>query len=373
MPHPKTKAICIEETSQQAHLSPAQKKFNELIQKIDAQNKLLSTWQETIPQCQQEIARKLTPLQDTFCTHQAEMVALLDNLYTTHKFTHSQQNKIEYLITSLCEELISQHGRDDLKPIYDYYSGHNYDDAIQENNELADELLKSMFEKEFGVEFNDDEFDFSNPEETAARLKEKMQEQQKQAEEFRAKRKKSAKQLAKEAREKEEEAVTNKSIQAIYRQLVAALHPDRELDPMERERKTELMQKVTVAYGKKDLLQLLELQMNIEQIDQKGINHIAEDRLKQYNAILQNQLTELRHKVKQMEMDIRRMTGLAPHEHLSPKRFSTLLDADIRMLRTQINRMQHNLRLFSNVTQFKIWLKSYHIPEPEYDSLFDDF
>ena len=78
MPHHKIKAVRIEETQQQTDLSPAQKKFNGLIQKIDTQKKLLATWQEVIPQFQQEIAGKLTPLRDTFCNHQADMVVMLD-------------------------------------------------------------------------------------------------------------------------------------------------------------------------------------------------------------------------------------------------------------------------------------------------------
>jgi hypothetical protein len=361
MPHSKIKAIRIEENRQQAYLSPAQKKFNNLIHKIDMQKKLLATWQETIPQCQQEIARKLTPLHDTLCEHQAEMVAVLDTLYTTQKFTYDQQDKIAYLITSMCEKLISRHGREDLKSLYDYYNEQSYDTTAQKSDEMAGELLKSMFEREFGVGLDDDEFDFSDPE---------GMQKHRQAQESRRKRKKSAKQLAEEAREQEEETNIRKSIQAVYRQLVAALHPNRELDPVERERKTGLMQKVTVAYGRKDLLQLLELQLSIEPIDQSKMNNITDDRLKHYNAILQNQLEELQQEVMQVEQNVREMIGLAPYERLSPKRLSALLNEDTRRLRNQINRIQYDLIRFNDVKQFKSWLKGYQIPQSEFDPFF---
>lgn len=367
MSHPEITAVRIEEDPQQACLSPAQKKFNSLIHKIDAQKKLLVTWQETIPQCQQEITRKLAPLRDTFCDHQAKMAVMLDVLYTNEKFTHDQQDKISYLITGMCEALIGVHGREDLKPLYDYHSGQNYNDAASQDNEVTNEMLKSLFEQEFGIDLGDDECDFSDPEATSARLAEKMQEQ---AQKSNTKRKKSAKQLAKEAREQEEETKISKSIQAVYRQLVAALHPDRESDPVERERKTELMQKITVAYGKRDLLQLLELQLSIEQIDQRTISTIADDRLKYYNTILQNQLGELRQEVMQVEQTVREMIGLAPHEPLSPKRLFVLLNEDVRALRSQINRIQHDLRLFDDVKQFKSWLKGYRIPHSEFDPFF---
>ncbi len=369
MSHSKIKVVRIEESQQQAYLSPAQKKFNSLMQKIDAQKKLLATWQEAIPQCQQEIARKLTPLHNIFCEHQAEMVVTLDTLYTTQKFTYDQQDKIAHLITSMCEKLISQHGREDLKPLYDYYSEQSYDAAARESDEMASELLKSMFERELGVELDNDEFDFSDPEGMSARLAEKMQEQR-QAQESRRKRRKSAKQLAEEAREQEEEANISKSIQAVYRQLVAALHPDREPDPVERERKTGLMQKITVAYGKRDLLQLLELQLSIEQIDQSKMNNIGDDRLKHYNTILQTQLEELQQEVMQVEQNVREMIGFAPYERLSPKRLSALLNEDIRRLRNQISHIQHDLMLFNDVKQFKSWLKGYRLPQSKFDPFF---
>jgi len=364
MPRSHHKVVRIEENPQQPRLSPAQKKFNTLIQKIDAQKKLLALWQETIPQYHQEIAGKLTPLRQAYCEHQVEMVTLLDHLYLTEKFTHNQQEKIAHLISEMCQELIHLEGREELKPLYNRYSGSDFDAAVQEGNEIAGEFVKSMFEQEFGVELDDEEFDFSDPERTAQRLAEKMREQQRLAEEARPKRKKTAKQLAKEAREQEEEAHVSKSIQAVYRQLVAALHPDREPDPEERARKTELMQKVTVAYGSKDLLRLLELQLSVEQIDQIKINNIAEDRLKHYNKVLQNQLRELQDEVMSTEMMFKEMAGVSPYHQLTPKRLLGFLNEDIRALRGEITRIEQDLRRFREVKQFKAWLKGYRIPDP---------
>lgn len=371
MSHPTIKVVRIGENQQQSRLSPAQKKFNGLIQKIDVQKKLLASWQETIPQCQQAFAEKLTPLRKTSSEHQAEMVALLDTLYTTQKFTRNQQDKIAQLITAMCEELIVQHGREELKPLYNRYSGWDFDVEAQEEHELVNQLLKSVFEHEFGVELDDSELDLSDPAGTAARLAQRMQGQQHRAEESSPKRKKTAKQLAKEALEQEEKASTSKSLQAIYRQLVAALHPDREPDPVERARKTESMKKVTVAYANKDLLQLLELQLSVEQIDQSKLNNIAEDRLKHYNKILQGQLEELQEEVMLMEMRLKGMTGLAPYEPLSPKQLLGLLNEDISTLRDEIIRIQHELRLFKDVKQFKLWLKDYRFPgKSEFDPFF---
>jgi len=370
MSHHKVKIVHLGQHQKPASLSPAQKKFNALIQKIDAQKKQLAVWQEILPQCQQEIAGKLAPLQKTFSEHQAAMVMLLDTLATTHKFTRNQQEKIAHLITSICEVLISQQGHEELKPIYNRYSEWDFDEAASEGNDMAAAFLKDMFEQEFGIELDMDDFDLSDPEGLADRLTEQMEEKYRQTEEARPKRKKTAKQLAREAREQEEEANVSKSIQAVYRQLVTALHPDREPDMEERARKTELMKKVTVAYGKRDLLQLLELQLSVEQIDQGKINNIAEDRLKHYNKILQSQLEELQEEVMSTQMQFREMAGLSPYESLTPKRVLAMLNEDIRTLREEITHIENDLRQFKDVKQFKSWLRNYRIPEPDFNPFF---
>ncbi len=361
-----TKIIWIKAEQAQAPLSPAQKKFNGLIKKIDVQKKLLAEWQESLTLCQQESAAKLDPLRKIMGEHQAEMALLLDQMFTSHKFTRNQQEKLTHMICALCDGLINMHQRDDMKSLYNRYSGDDFD-------EQAAEMLKEMMKETFGVVLDDDEIDFdlSDPQAAAERIAAKVRQQQEQAEADRPKRKKTAKQLAKEALEQEEAAHVSKSIQAVYRQLVAALHPDREPDPAERERKTELMQRVTVAYSNKDLLQLLELQLAVEQIDQGKLNTIAEDRLKHYNKVLQNQFDELREEVMLMEMQIGSMMQVAPYEVLSPKRIVRMLEADIRTVREMIPRIQEELRRFRDVQQLKQWLKGYRIPEPEFDPLFE--
>jgi curved DNA-binding protein CbpA len=69
-------------------------------------------------------------------------------------------------------------------------------------------------------------------------------------------------------------------VREIYRKLASALHPDRETDEREREAKTALMQRVNQACEAQDLLALLQLQLQIEQIDERHIANAGEQRLK---------------------------------------------------------------------------------------------
>jgi hypothetical protein len=241
---------------------------------------------------------------------------------------------------------------------------------------MAANFLKQMMEQELGITIEDGEFDPNDPEASAERLFAKFKHQQEQAEAetaARPQRKKTAKQLAQEATAAEEAANVSKSIQAVYRQLTSALHPDREQDPVERERKTELMQQVTVAYGNKDLLKLLELQLAVEQIDQHKLSSLSAERLKHYNKILNDQLRELQEEVFLKEEQIRMMLHLAPFEPLSPKRLVMMIKEDVRTMQAGITRIQHDLQAFRDVKQLKAWLKRYHIPEPDFAPFFADF
>jgi hypothetical protein len=357
-----TKVVRIEEAHRQARLSPAQKKFNATIKKIDKQKKLLAVWQETIPRYQQMVAEKFIPLRQTYGKHQVEMVQLLDEHHGNKRFTRNQKKKIGHLICELCSELINTHEREDLKPIYNKYSEFYFDTEDQEAAALAGDFIKSMLECELGIELDDKDVDVNSPEKMAAFVQEKLEAQQRQADERRGKRKKTAKQLEKEARQQAEEAKLGKSIQTVYRQLVTALHPDREQDPVERGRKTELMQQVTVAYGKKDLLQLLELQLAVEQIDQSNLNTIAADRLKYYNKILQGQLEQLMLEVVEIEFMLKQQAGLAPYVSLSPKRLLSTINEDIERLQDEIARIRHDLVTFQDINHLRAWLKEYRIP-----------
>jgi hypothetical protein len=86
----------------------------------------------------------------------------------------------------------------------------------------------------------------------------------------------------------------------------------------EQQRKTDLTQQVTVAYKNRDLLQLLELQLTVEQIDQDAIDSINEDRLKHFNKILQRQSQELKQEIEEVELHMRAAGGLDPFESLTP-------------------------------------------------------
>jgi len=365
-----SQSLQINTSKQAARLTPAQKKFNTLIDRINRQRKRLTEWQEIMPIYQEEVLRTFQPLRDSYAGFQAQMVELLDSHWVNNRFSRLQKQKVSHIISDICVELINDHGRDDLKPIANRHSDIDFDEQQEQMKAMSGDVLRAMLESEFGIYPGDIELDMDDPYGTAEKLGNILEEQQRQAEDQRPRRKKTARQLAREQREKEEESKISQSIRAVYRQLVGALHPDRETDPEEHQRKTDLMQKVTVAYKNRNLLQLLELQLKVEQIDQNAIDSINEDRLNHFNKILQRQSLELKQEIEEVELHMKAAGGLDPFASLTPKKLMSALRKDKKQLELAIYGIQRDLRLFKDIRKVKHWLKTYELPFELPDELF---
>jgi hypothetical protein len=342
-----------------------------LTKKIDKQKKRLFEWTEAIPVYRQKIAQHYEPLIDALNEHKAEWVLLLDQSYDMPLFTKTDKQKLRYLICDLSEFLIAEYNKEDLKPLFNKYSDYNYDSIEQDTDSNVTDIMRDIAENLFNIDLGDD-FDLSSPEKFQAQLEEKMREQA-EAASLNQPRKKTKKQLEKELRQEEEDALASQSVREVYRKLVAVLHPDREPDEEERLRKTELMQRVNLAYGKKDLLKLLELQLEIEQIDPEHLTNIADSRLKHFNKILKEQLSELGQEMEQIEHMFRLSLNLPYYATLTPDYLLRFLTKDIKHVANEIDAIKDEIEIFSHAPALKAWLKSYKIPKNEGRDDFNDF
>jgi hypothetical protein len=365
----KLKAVSIKHAVDPEKLSKTQKQFNKLTQKIDARKKRLAQWQETVPLIQQKIAGEYRMLSEEFSTQRAVLVNLFDRNYPDKRFKKTDKSKLEHLIVSITSDLIELHEMDELKPLHNKYSGYDFDADREENEAEMGTIMKSMLEETLGEEIGD-ELDFSSFENLQASMDEMLRERaareetaRQQAEARRSQRKKTAKQLEKEAKQQEEAQNVSKSLREVYRKLSMALHPDREQDENERERKTEIMQQVNAAYEKKDLLRLLALQLEIEQVDQAHLNNIAEDRLKHFNKLLKEQLEELEQEIAEIEYPFKLQLQLPPFMPVTPQELMSSLDHEIYGLRSDIAGLKQDIEAFEDPANLKAWLKHYKIPK----------
>lgn len=118
------------------------------------------------------------------------------------------------------------------------------------------------------------------------------------------------------------------------------------------------MQRVNKAYDKKELLQLLELQLELEHIDAHTTAGLSEDRLKHFNKILREQLSELEQEILHMEMPLRTQFHMPPYLRLSPSQVIPLLNQDIVELQRDIGRLKQELLAPKDLAAFKLWIKA---------------
>jgi len=331
--------IVIEETLSHP-LSPAQRQYNAMLDKIDKQKVALEQWQQAHHSCQQQITGKYDPLRNSLTQEQLKLLFVLDDALIQHKLNKNQRNQLTDIILHLCEQLIDETDDEAFYTLYQRYQPEAESEVSPEEQAEMDAVMRAAFEDAFGFSL-DEAVDLDDPATIAQALFEQQQSDQQPAQ---RPRKKTAKQQAKEAQEKAEAEAAHQSIQSVYRQLVKALHPDREADADERARKTQLMQAVTVAYEEKNLIKLLELQLQETQVSQ--LHQLNDDKINTFIKLLENQWQQLKAETQQIEANYKYMLGLSPWEKLTPKKLHRFLKADIAQLEQKIKHIQNDRRIF---------------------------
>ncbi|WP_046270502.1 J domain-containing protein [Pseudomonas syringae] len=329
-------------------LSAGQKKFNTLMEKLEARRKLLQQWLSISATCEKLWIEELVPMLSEQAANEMNKLRLLDVAFDQFRLAKKDRHTVLEIICVLTMSLMGGEHDEELKRLYFKYTGNDYD----EEERLQNQRFKSSLEEDLGVELDDD-VDLDSLEDVTRHIEEKLREQTEQAQGAQ----KPKKPTASELRREQEEAEGSQSLREIYRKLVSALHPDREQDADERDRKTALMQRVNEAYEGDDLLALLKMQMEIEQIDQSHIDSISDKRLKHFNRILSEQLRELEDEIHDRKMLIRERFLMDPYEDLKPKTANTKCARQVKAIREHLDEEQDELQALTTPKSLKAWLR----------------
>ncbi|ABB13113.1 J domain-containing protein [Burkholderia lata] len=351
-------AVAIAPGHETASLSKAQKAFNTLVQQIEKRRERLGAWEAAMPAFQKKFVDELLPLEQTSTALRIRLLNQLDDAYLQKGLSKAEQHTLSGMIANMARDLLDFSDDAQLKAIHARHSA-----ADHGSNSAAEPELEPESASTPGATTEDD-LDALSPEALMARVQAELDEQfardmaeHAAREAQRAKRKKAPRQSAALAKREAEQAEASRSIREVYRKLASALHPDRETDPQEQERKTVLMQRVNHAYANGKLLQLLELQLEIEQIDRHAINGLGEDRLARYNGILEDQLRELDQEIQDVETGFRRTYGIAPSVKVAPDTIMRMLTRDIAGTQRSIHDLNLTLREFDDPANVREWLK----------------
>ena len=336
-----------------APLGKKQKRFNSLVKTAAGLRETLRAWRDA----DYALHRGAAGVDRLIAQRRANVrtLVLLFDGYTTDKtFSRVDRAQLAGVAIKFARELLAnQPGDAELKAIYNRLADADFDAERAEEEAEQSRFMQDVLE-EHGLEF-DKQFDSLEELETAARAQQAEREQEAAAR--RARRKKSARQQAAEEQRTSAVAQAGKALQEIYRKLVRALHPDHEQDPVERARKTALMQQVNVAYERNDLLELLELQLRFEQIDSTHIGSLAEDRLDHFIRLLTDQVGQLRDELASVEHPFRVQLDVMPPRKLPVSLVLAAMEDDAQALAHDLARMQQDLRIFSDRDARKSWLR----------------
>lgn len=367
---PTSHPLSITTPAQNAALSAAQRKFNQLLKKIDANKARLQMWQDGRLLLQQRVVSDLHPLLEKLLAQRKALTLLLDKHHASIKLAARDKKRLAQVILTLVEASLAADDDEALKVVYARHAGSDFDEDVAQEKAMAKEMLESLL----GINLDEATFDqCASPEDMLrAAFAQKQQEQAAQANTAPPEPPKSKRQIANEAKREQAEKEISQSVRAVYRQLAATLHPDREPDEGERQRKTALMQRVNTAYDAGDLLGLLNLQLEIEQIDQAHLNTLSTERLKHYIKVLTDQEQELRHELLMVEQHMAEVSGMKITATTTPGKLMARLEQDMALQAHLLKKIDRDLRFLGDprqplgAAQLKSWL------EANYDGIVAD-
>jgi hypothetical protein len=277
-------------TENSAVLTKLQKQFNTNIQKIDRLKREIVFVKAEMDQIQVKITSEIFPLEKKLIEVQVKKIFYLDALFQQNIFKKRDNETLSEMIIEWISELINRTDSPELEGIFTRHNdGISFEEAYEEANKKASETLKDSFSSIFGMKFDEDA-DLSDPEKLQEFLNQQDTTNKAEYEARKANKKKTAKQIEKEEKQRQEAKNLNKTSRQIYMELVKAFHPDREKDELEKERKTLLMHRITEANEKDDLFELLRLRLELLGTD---FEHSNDESLKYYVKLLIQQVAEL--------------------------------------------------------------------------------
>ncbi len=159
-------------------------------------------------------------------------------------------------------------------------------------------------------------------------------------------------------RRRQEDQEVSQSVRDVYRRLASVLHPDREREAQQRERKTALMQQANQAYAKQDLLALLELQLQAERMDAAHLATGDRRRLRHYVVVLQAQLADLQSETRRLEAGFRDATGLPAGSGLQPRKADRIISSEAQRMRTELLMLRRQVQTLLDGDAVKGWLQA---------------
>ena len=335
--------------------SPAQQRYNALLDRIEALSAQVVGLQAWSDQHRHAHVQTLYQTAQQMRALRQSLLVFLHEKLQSDALTAQQQRMARTQVRVLIEQL-GPNPDLQVQALAELYRL-DEDELAQERAEEA-QRLREQIEAALGQPIHNPH-QYLTPEEMMAAGLRQWQRQQ-QADEARKAAKRAARKALKKPdahqRAKVQQADARSAIRTIFRQLASALHPDREPDLQERERKTALMSEVNAAYEKNDLSTLLRLQMQAAWPG-SGATRLADEKLAAMALLLKEQVSALEDDLAQLEFRLSRELCVPVSAQLSEAVMTQSLQTLQANQRHEADSLASDLRRIQNDTELKRWLK----------------
>ena len=339
-----------------APLSAVQQRYNALLARLEVLSTQLASLQAWADRHRHAHVQALyLTAQQTRALRQSLLLFLHEQLLgdvLTAQQQRMARTQVRWLITQLGTVADPQ-----VQAVAELYQPD--EDELAEERAQQAQRLREQIETALGQPIHNPS-QYQTPEEMmAAGMRQWQRQQQADDERKAAKRaaRKALKKPAAHARAQAQQMDARSAIRTIFRQLASALHPDREPDAQERERKTALMSEVNAAYERNDLSTLLRLQMQASLHSPPGAAHLADDRLAGMCLLLKEQVSALEDDLAQLEAELTQALCVPVSAQLSEAVMTQALHDLQAGQRDVAQGLSADLNRIQNEAELKRWLK----------------
>ncbi len=344
----------------------SQQRFRKLVANIERKREELRQWQAYQQRYNQRITTEVEPVRLELIKQQRQMAVLIDELLSqrgqSRRLSRVERAKLRDMLMNVLDAVLSSGHDETLTALREKHTS----PSAKRNQRLEMEFTESLLADVLGLAV-DENHGASSVEELLNHAQRKMEQgagSHRAGERGSGRRsKRSAAERAAHAKRDQAAKEVNQSLRDVFRKLVSALHPDREPDPTERARKDQLMQRVNKAYDANDLLTLLGLQLEIEQIDAAHLSSTSAERLKHYNLILREQLTQLEAELASVIAPYQVQMGLSSGRGLTVVQVDQQLTMDIAQLHEVVRELTHDLVALQDPARLRSRLREYELED----------
>ncbi len=272
-------------------LSKEQHSFNKLVKRIEMLQQKIKDDTSKLAELAKFYHQHVTPSALQMTSLKIQLCKLLDLKRTRVKLSRVANEQLDDNIREILDEIVHENEPDDeTRALYQKYFDESPEESQELIDDMANDMFASMFEDEFGFKIDPSHLkggpDFTKIEESINQQQEKIDQKKKSQ-----KRSKSA--IRREELNQRKEEIKNRSIRSIYLSLAKLLHPDSETDATLKLEKEEVMKLVTTAYRDRNLLRLLELEMQWVASHKRLLDELDKETLAGYLQLLRDQVNDL--------------------------------------------------------------------------------